>query len=134
MQGAKAPVIRSADSALSKWRKSGGFNFFLLLAFFFQSFIAQTHIHGVPQGSPYTVSAAAGATSSPMHHVPSKDKGEANCPFCQAVLHAGAFFAPHALLILPPSQTFASAAPFSYAVGTVSEIGHDWQQRAPPLI
>jgi hypothetical protein len=132
MQGARAPVVRSTVATRRKWPKSGGFNIFLLLAFLFQSFVAQIHIHGIPNGLPYRVNAAA---SVPASHVPSKDRSdEANCPFCQAVIHAGAFFAPHALLILPPSSKFVSAARFSYVRSIAGFIGHIWQQRAPPAV
>jgi len=111
---------------------------FCLLAFSFQSYVAQTHIHvpgiadpgiSVLVSSHAQVSADAG-TDSGHKQLPTDDT--ANCPLCQAVLHAGLFVSPALLvLLLPDTQAAVGPAPIiaSHREGTPS---HAWHSRGPP--
>ncbi|HEY5312673.1 MAG TPA: hypothetical protein VIK18_09135, partial [Pirellulales bacterium] len=72
--------------------------FVAALGFLLQSYVTQTHIHVFPAGSAgasHITSPLAARGESPI------DK-PADCPFCQAILHAGLFVAsPAPLLFLP---------------------------------
>lgn len=100
----------------------------LLVAFSLQSFVTQTHIHGA-FGAGAAVAARVNAAT---HKNAPLENGKAECPFCQAVVHAGAFYAPAAqTLVLPVS--WAKMAALLFAVETfVSVSSHLWQSRAPP--
>lgn len=97
------------------------------LAFLLQSFITQIHIHSEPVGGAVkiaaTLSSAPGKT--PLDH------SQRDCPFCQAIAHAGAFLAPSApplVLSLPAAcvALFVALRPVAVAAA------HNWQSRAPP--
>lgn len=77
----------------------------LLVAFAFalQSFVTQTHIHGValPFGGPEIVKVAT--SSSGGSKVPA-DNSPLDCPYCQAIAHSGLFFMPAAPLLRVPAE------------------------------
>jgi len=82
------------DRKISAVRR-GGINrqvmaLLLLIAFAFQSYLTQTHIH---ETAP-----ARSCASLCVTHAPSSPLGDAAaCPLCQAVVHAGAFLTPATL-------------------------------------
>jgi hypothetical protein len=99
----------------------------LLLAFMFQSYLTQTHTHSVPPaGLTHQIVAKI-----PAHGKTPFDNGPATCPFCQAVAHAGAFFAPATPVFL--ATAWAMLAPPVVTVRlTAGAVLHAWQSRAPP--
>jgi len=103
----------------------------LLLAFTLQSFVTQTHIHGAPQAMAGATIGNVLATASPQDKSPIEND-TTTCPFCQAVAHAGAFFASAAPLLLLPVISAACATPrlIATAIRVPSALG--WQSRAPP--
>ena len=77
----------------------------LLLAFAFalQSFLTQTHIHGVHisfDGSAIVKidSGSSGGSKAPA------DNSPLDCPYCQAIAHSGLFFMPAAPLFRLPVE------------------------------
>lgn len=110
---------------------------FSLLAFFFQAYVTQTHIHISAQADAAISQHDAGATtikpspSQDRDHFPAKDD-PANCPLCQQITMAGAFVSPTATGLLLPLQV-QFAAPTFYAVSIIlRSISHSWHGRAPP--
>lgn len=106
----------------------------LLVAFAFalQSFLTQTHIHGMPQsfGGPAIVKIAAGA---PAGNKTPADTSPLDCPYCQAIAHSGLFFMPAApLLRLPVALAHSIIAPDFIQVIKSAAILHQ-RSRAPPL-
>lgn len=101
----------------------------LLVAFTLQSFVTATHIHGVfDRGA----TRAAVVASAPAHKNAPADNGKAECPFCQAIVHAGAFYAPPVqILVLPLSWARIATSVFA-AETFLSVSSHLWQSRAPP--
>jgi hypothetical protein len=105
--------------------------FVVVLAFTLQSFIIQTHIHGTSQ----TFGAAAIVkilTDAPGHGQLPVDNSPVDCPFCQAIDHVGAFFAPAMPLLLLPA---AQAERMAHAIAARVMAGHtalNWRSRAPP--
>jgi hypothetical protein len=98
---------------------------FVLLAFSFQSYVAQTHIHD----RATTISAVAvhhGHGKSPVENSP------LDCPFCQVVTHAGSFLMSDAPLLFLASQWVESAAPYHLFADTGTGANHHWHSRAPP--
>lgn len=74
------------------------------LAFLFQAFIAQTHIH-VPGGADDAVSyrAVAAAVHTPAK-VPDQNQQDdlSKCPFCQAAMALGAAISPNLFYVVAP--------------------------------
>ena len=102
-----------------------------LVAFTLQSFIIQTHIHGVSRNFDGTAIVKILA-SSPAHGKVPVDNSPLDCPFCQAIAHTGAFFTPAAPILILPSVWTECAAP-SFLLCTVARAAaRSWQSRAPP--
>jgi Protein of unknown function (DUF2946) len=103
--------------------------FIAILAFAFQSYITQTHIHelqGFRGGATATHSSAPSKT-------PLRDS-QTDCPFCQAVIHAGFFVASAAPTLRLPVALVETVALVSTAPETTDPVAHDWQSRAPPRL
>jgi hypothetical protein len=103
-----------------------------LLAFFFQSFAVQTHVHhpaglAVAGVSHVTNAAPAGPLKSGDPDDP------ANCRLCQELAHAGTYLtpAPAPLPILISAVSVVTAA-LPQAV-RLALPGFAWQSRAPPI-
>jgi hypothetical protein len=102
--------------------------FFALFAFTLQSFIAQTHIHAESPASTVKIATTTSAGKAPADH------SQADCPFCQAVVHVGSVVASAPpLLRLPFSWVETTTLVFT-AVAISSSTAHDWQSRAPPRV
>src|ERR1700742_1664569 len=101
---------------------------FALLAFAFQAYVVQTHIHEQP-----TTSFLNSHLSAPAQPAPSDPLAPGNCALCQAILHAGAAITPDTTpLVLPLSgivTTLAIARLPSAALAPQT----GWQSRAPPV-
>jgi hypothetical protein len=97
----------------------------VVIAFSFQSHLAQTHIH---QTAAAISSAAhySGQNKSPA------DNSPLDCPFCQVVSHTSGFFISDASLLLVVPQWTEMAIPRHLLATTDTAIGHHWQSRAPP--
>jgi hypothetical protein len=102
----------------------------LLAAFTLQSFITQTHIHGVPQAGGRAAIVKV-FESTPAHKAPGENT-TADCPLCQAIVHSGAFFAPVAPTLVLPATWATHATPLLVIAATGIAVTHIWQSRAPP--
>jgi hypothetical protein len=120
----------------AKILKSGRFGgargfvvFIAALGFLLQSFITQTHIHSgafETGGIFQTTGQSQAPEKAPV------DKS--SCPFCQAIVHAGAFVTPAPVLVYQ-SFVWVKTVPYVFLASTVSgEVSHDWRSRAPPRI
>ena len=98
----------------------------MLLAFGFQSYLAQTHIHETVAATSAMLIHQPGHNKSPMENSP------LDCPFCQVVTHAGNFLLSDASLLLLPSQWMETAALHHVLPDTHTAANHYWQSRAPP--
>jgi hypothetical protein len=98
---------------------------FLLLAFGFQSYIAQTHIHDVSATTPAAIH-HLGHSKLPVQNSP------LDCSFCQMMTQADSFLIPDALLVLATPEGMTMAAPHYRLAKTSAGAKHDWQSRAPP--
>jgi hypothetical protein len=96
----------------------------VLLAFGFQGYLAQTHIH--------ETAAATVLTYHPGHSKAPVDNSPLDCPFCQAVAHAASFLMPAALLpfLAPEWVKITTLHALVGDKGTATR--HNWQSRAPP--
>jgi hypothetical protein len=104
---------------------------FLLLAFTLQSYVTQTHIHGAAQG----VGGAAIVkllSKAPAHGNSPSENSSTDCPYCQAIVHAGAFFMPVTPVPIPLAVWSERIAPSIMASNVDSASAHDWHSRAPP--
>jgi hypothetical protein len=75
--------------------------------------------------------ARTAAVAKAPAHAPA-DSGKAECPFCQAIVHAGAFCAPPAQILVLPLSWATIAASFFVAETFAGVSSHLWQSRAPP--
>lgn len=98
-----------------------------LLAFAFQSYVVQTHIHFAPA----TTLAGAHGTSGHHDKFPANDD-PANCPICQEILHNGQFIAPAAQFLLPPTLAVSTITLVDEALPHITAPSHSWRGRAPP--
>ena len=96
----------------------------VLLAFSFQSYLAQTHIH--------ETAAATALTYHPGHNEAPVDNSPLDCPFCQAVAHATSFLMPGALLPFLAPEWVKTATLHNLLAGTGTATRYNWQSRAPP--
>ena len=117
-----ATATTKSWSSVKAWRVIA---IVVMLAFSFQSYLTQTHIHESTTAISATLLHHAGH-KSPANNSPF------DCPFCQVVNHAGSFLISDASLLLLASQWVEMTAPrhLLTEVGTV--VTHHWQSRAPP--
>jgi hypothetical protein len=116
---------------------------FCLLAFSFQSYISQTHIH-VPGTSDLGISASfsvkspvsadAKASVSKNKRIPANGDDTSNCPLCQAVLHAGLFLTPALLVLLLPDTQSAVGPAIIVSSHSEGAPSHAWHSRGPPQL
>jgi hypothetical protein len=124
------PVTRLCD-----WRSLVAV--FVFSAFFLQSYVAQTHIHNAAAASHSLALAkdgekAANAAQTPLKgHAPVPDD-PADCPFCQAAVHANAVFTCVISIILLGAISVLRAPVFFASEPHALYRGHDEQQRGPP--
>jgi hypothetical protein len=103
----------------------------IAIAFAMQSFVTQTHIHGVSQGfeGPALVKTFSNV---PAQGQAPADNNPVDCPYCQAIAHSGAFFAPAAPLLVPLVLRAERAALGVIVRALGRSPGRNWQSRAPP--
>ena len=125
--------MNSGRTGLAVWRRGMGrqaFVWVLLIAFALQSYLTQTHIHGTNQtlGGICIVKCLEKAPAE--NTAPSKSV--ADCPLCQAVVHAGFFFAPAVPIAAHLCLWVRCASPFTDSNASFSASAHNWRSRAPP--
>ncbi len=103
----------------------------LLLSFTLQSYITETHIHGVAF-STGGASIVKIINKAPANDQAPTDRDSSSCPFCQAIASAGLFFTPAAPVLLLPSQTAVIAAPLGLAGVAYRAFAQGWRSRAHP--
>jgi hypothetical protein len=109
--------------------------FFALFAFTLQTYVTQTHIHGMARinsaAAPLAFDKNAAHEQQPGKLPPSDDP--ANCPICQEILHTGFYVTPSATALLLPTVA-AFIAPTVVDIKTIAQASsHSWKSRAPPL-
>ena len=97
-----------------------------LVAFAFQAYVTQTHIHHQTDG--FTTSASE---SGQKQKVPAKDD-ESSCLLCQAVAHAGQFISPSAIAFGVPALLLIFVAVQAHDIASVTQPSHSWYGRGPP--
>lgn len=103
--------------------------FIALVAFALQSFVTQTHIHHDAQLAGGILKSIA--TPLPVHGKAPLD-GQTDCPFCQAVVHAGAFVVSAVPVLYSPFVWVKTAFLILTAPKSLHATTHNWQSRAPP--
>ena len=103
-----------------------------LLAFTTQSYLIQTHVHGLPSSPGLSASAAQQLVSPADQDKSPLDGDPDHCPICQDYLIAGSASLP--ALIVAPVPTFVFAAEEVVAVlfSARKSTSHSWLGRAPP--
>ena len=122
MVGAVA-IAAAKKRGVSGWRLIAAL---VLLAFTVQSYVAQTHFHDASLAGT-AIAKNLGQKKLPV------DDNPLNCPFCQAVAHAGTIFLPGTPLLFLPAQWIEMAAAHFILRGNEAAPTHNWQSRGPPL-
>jgi hypothetical protein len=114
--------------------------FVYLFAFLVQSFVTQTHVHFSEQSAAVssaigTVAKGKSSASQQRDHrdLPSKDD-PANCPFCQQIAVAGAFFSPAIAVLQLPTEAGLFPQTLALVAAATLQVSHNWQGRAPPIV
>jgi Na+/H+-translocating membrane pyrophosphatase len=102
-----------------------------LLAFSWQSFVTQTHVHFDPGASS---TAAAGKAGGGAHEKAGRSSSDipANCPICQEIAHAGHYFLPTPVAFLGPYSVAVWIVVTPSLALTLRQRSHTWNSRAPP--
>ncbi|MDE2110043.1 MAG: hypothetical protein KGJ79_02795 [Alphaproteobacteria bacterium] len=102
------------------------------LTFTCQSYLIQTHIHGLPKslvmlaGGEQFVLPIPAPDTSPLSGDP------ADCPLCQDFVIAGSYLVPLAIIAPPPAFVFTAFDLPVTAAHPGEQLSHIWQGRAPP--
>lgn len=104
-----------------------------VFAFLLQSFVTQTHIH-----NDFLIAPATGSTQAALpdqdgtKHQPTAPDDEKHCPFCQEMVHAGAYLTPAPAVFVLPSYSVI-AGPVAYVARAYVDVAsHFWRGRGPP--
>jgi len=101
----------------------------MLLAFFFQSYATQTHIHVEPDGLTLANVLVV------SHHDASKGTPPADspndCPLCQ-LLYGGQYVATTALIFFLPMVSVSVIEAVQAVLPHYDAASHNWLGRAPP--
>lgn len=92
---------------------------FALFAFTLQAYVTQSHVH------------AAAISKQLPGKLPAGDD-QANCPLCQAVLHAGQYVTPSAGGFVPLILTAYGIFVATHIAAAVQSVSHSWNSRGPP--
>lgn len=122
----------AATRVLSRQSGWQALTWILVLAFGLQSYVTQTHIHGV--AASFDVPIAGKVLSKTPTPTNPGDRDAGDCPFCQAIVHAGAFFAPAAIAILLPGCSSEQLWLLHIADPVPGGGAYHWQSRAPPRV
>lgn len=102
-----------------------------LLAFSWQSFVTQTHVH-------FDTDAHMAAFSGQASSAARSDKGKgssdtpANCPICEEIAHDGLYLLPTLAVLEAPEPAPVWQAVATPIVRAVRKPSHAWRSRAPP--
>jgi hypothetical protein len=105
-----------------------------LLAFTFQSYVAQTHMHPAGQ-RVLALTSETGEAKSTALNKPDKfpaNQDPSNCPICQEILHSGSFVTPSAIAALPPALSVSIVVVRLETAIAPAAVSHSWRGRAPP--
>ena len=113
--------VISKPAATRKW-----VGVFVLLAFFLQSLVVQTHIHQLLPAA--TAKAASQHLPAPLKTQDPIDQ----CRLCQEMVHAGHFVAPSAIAALTSLSFIAAIFPTLPSLADRTATAFSWRSRAPP--
>jgi hypothetical protein len=103
----------------------------VLLAFSWQSFVAQTHVHFASAVDATTIAVRAdGAADASVK--PSSSDEPADCPICDEIAHAGHIYLPASLSFHIPERAEAWIILAAAGIVAPSQSSHAWNSRAPP--
>ena len=107
----------------------------VLIAFNLQAYIAQTHFEGWQlRASDGLTQGLSTPARAPGHSPLSGHRGHLRCPFCLAVLHAGAFIGPAPLQWLAPALCIQVVRIALDLRQHKPALAHIWRSRAPPTL
>jgi uncharacterized paraquat-inducible protein A len=113
--------------------------FATLVAFLFQSYVVQTHIHFTASAASGTIVAddaniktSTASSVAGQHNSKPPIDDPAHCPICQEFLHAGQYLTPAPVLALLITAVFVPITIERAVPVTANPVSHGWRGRAPP--
>lgn len=110
-----------------------------LVAFLFQSYVVQTHIHFAASDNGGTIVAdgtnlksSTGPAVAGQHNSKPPIDDPAHCPICQEFLHAGQYLTPAPVLALLITAVVVPVTILRAVPVTANPVSHGWRGRAPP--
>ncbi len=103
-----------------------------MLAFSWQSVIAETHQHVPPAAASRAVAATHGGGKPAPSRAPTDSP--ANCPICRELAHATHYLPPAPIVFAAPVRVFAPPVSVAAILLVLRARSHGWQSRAPPLL
>jgi hypothetical protein len=110
----------------------------MLLAFFFQSYATQTHIHFESDNGITLAKVPDGvaivkykAVSHPAKKGAPSEENPDNCPLCQ-LLYGGQYVAPTQLIFFVPMAAISVIEAVAAVLPHYDAASHNWLGRAPP--
>ena len=134
-----ARLARTTSRVWGRARQGNGarlaITLFALLAFTLQTFVMQTHIHGMARVgiAPATLALDKSAAQGQRPDKFPAGNDPANCPICQEILHTGYYVTPSAAALPLPTVAVSIAPTVIDVMTVVAAHSHSWKSRAPPL-
>jgi len=101
----------------------------VLLAFVFQAYAVQTHLHGQPVWAKLGQIAQGHSPAKPL---PTDPLDPATCKLCQELIHSGTAIAPAGPEMALLLDWATAALPPAWLPATAQLQRTGWQSRAPP--
>jgi hypothetical protein len=133
-QGEKRVRLPAANSLVKTGRAPARLlaTLAFLLAFAFQSFVAQTHIH-VPGAPGGMVSAGIGFSAPEPAPDQSPLDDASNCPVCQVAMAMATAVGVAGLVLVQPAFIAVAAKPHELPRPASAAPAHAWTSRGPPV-
>jgi hypothetical protein len=103
-----------------------------LLAFTWQSIVAEAHFHSPSESASRTLLVKQGAHGAPVRGAPLDSP--ASCPLCRELAHAHHYLPPAPLVFDAPGPAVSPILSASANISTLPRRWHGWRSRAPPLL
>jgi hypothetical protein len=104
-----------------------------LLAFSWQSVVAETHFHSPSESVSGSVIVKQDGHGQPAQRSAPSDS-PASCPICRALAHVSHYLPPTPIVFDAPGPAISPIVSAAVTVSVLPKRWHGWRSRAPPLL
>jgi hypothetical protein len=104
-----------------------------LLAFSWQSVVAETHFHSPSESASGTVIVKQGGHGAPAQRRAPADS-PASCPICRELAHAHHYLPPAPIVFDAPGPAISPVLTATSNASALPRRWHGWRSRAPPFL